>query len=139
MGQEQITKKYNTFVRGLITEASAINFPEDASVDEDGNVLAYGGYIPDGSNSLLRKDYVTDTNYRAQYLLYDDDGRLTEERHYHELQTGDSLDGPFSRTQYQYDKDKGSYFASRIYQQMTIVSYDQNGIVTDVENINYVQ
>jgi len=34
VAQEQVTKKYNTFVKGLITEASAINFPENASLDE---------------------------------------------------------------------------------------------------------
>ena len=35
MSQEAVTKKYSTFIRGLVTEASAINFPDDASVDED--------------------------------------------------------------------------------------------------------
>ena len=35
MAQIPVTKKYSTFVKGLITEASAMNFPENASVDED--------------------------------------------------------------------------------------------------------
>lgn len=40
---------------------------------------------------------------------------------------------------YLYQYDKGSVSNFKIYQEMTIVSYDQNGIVTDVENLNYVQ
>ena len=43
MAQTPLTKKYNTFVKGLITEASAINFPENASVDEDNFVLSRDG------------------------------------------------------------------------------------------------
>jgi len=35
MGTQAVTKKYSTFVKGLITEASALNFPENASLDED--------------------------------------------------------------------------------------------------------
>ena len=29
------TKEYNTFVKGIVTEASALSFPENASKDED--------------------------------------------------------------------------------------------------------
>ena len=37
------TKEYNTFVGGLITEASALTFPENASIDEDNFILNRDG------------------------------------------------------------------------------------------------
>lgn len=37
------SKEYSTFVRGLITEASALTFPENASIDEDNFVLNRNG------------------------------------------------------------------------------------------------
>jgi len=43
MGQQSVTKKYNSFIKGLITEASAMNFPENASLDEDNCVLDRDG------------------------------------------------------------------------------------------------
>lgn len=36
-------KEYNTFVRGLITEANVLAFPENASIDEDNMVLNIDG------------------------------------------------------------------------------------------------
>ena len=35
MARQQAVKEYNTFVKGLITEASPLSFPENASSDED--------------------------------------------------------------------------------------------------------
>lgn len=44
MAQLPISKEYNTFVQGLITEASPLNFPEHASFDEDNFDLNKRGY-----------------------------------------------------------------------------------------------
>ena len=37
------TKQYNTFVKGLVTEASPLTYPENASLDEDNFVLKRNG------------------------------------------------------------------------------------------------
>lgn len=37
------TKEYNTFVKGIITEASPLTFPEDASIDEENFILNRDG------------------------------------------------------------------------------------------------
>src|SRR5574340_1193466 len=50
-------KKYSTFVKGLITEANALTFPENASLDEDNFDL-----VLDGSRQRrLGIDYQTDS------------------------------------------------------------------------------
>lgn len=62
-------KVYNTFVKGLITEASALTFPENASIEESNFVLNR-----DGSRSRrLGVDYedlygLTDTGYTTSEL-----------------------------------------------------------------------
>lgn len=43
MARAETNKEYNTFVQGLITEASPLTFPENASVDEDNYVLKRDG------------------------------------------------------------------------------------------------
>jgi hypothetical protein len=43
MGQAQATKLYRTFVKGLITEAGPLTFPEDSSVAESNTVLSRKG------------------------------------------------------------------------------------------------
>ena len=43
MAQAEINREYLTFVKGLITEASALSFPENASIDEDNFVLNRDG------------------------------------------------------------------------------------------------
>jgi hypothetical protein len=43
MPRAEANKEYNTFVRGLITEASELTFPENASIDEDNFVLNRDG------------------------------------------------------------------------------------------------
>ena len=37
------TKEYNTFVKGIITEASALTYLENSSIDEDNFVLNRDG------------------------------------------------------------------------------------------------
>lgn len=43
MARAQTTKLYRTFVKGLITEASPLTYPEDASIDELNTVLSRKG------------------------------------------------------------------------------------------------
>lgn len=43
MALKGATKDYNTFVKGIITENSALNFPENASLDEENFVLNADG------------------------------------------------------------------------------------------------
>jgi hypothetical protein len=43
MAQTSGLKTYNTFVRGIITEAGPLTFPENASIDEDNFVLNHDG------------------------------------------------------------------------------------------------
>lgn len=44
MPQSLVNKEYNTFVKGLITEAGPLTFPENASIDEDNFELNTKGY-----------------------------------------------------------------------------------------------
>lgn len=39
MSRAETTKLYRTFVKGMITEASPLTYPEDASYDEDNMIL----------------------------------------------------------------------------------------------------
>lgn len=43
MSQQSARKEYNTFVKGIITEAGPLTFPEDASLDEENCVLNRDG------------------------------------------------------------------------------------------------
>ena len=43
MAKASSEKKYNTFVKGLITEANPLTFPENSSLDEDNFVLSTNG------------------------------------------------------------------------------------------------
>lgn len=43
MALQSVNKEYNTFVRGIITEANALTFPENASIDEANFVLNRDG------------------------------------------------------------------------------------------------
>jgi hypothetical protein len=40
---QNANKEYNTFAKGIITEANALNFPENASIDEANFVLNRDG------------------------------------------------------------------------------------------------
>lgn len=43
MARAQANKEYNTFIRGLVTEANPLTFPDNASVDEDNFILERNG------------------------------------------------------------------------------------------------
>ena len=43
MPQQQATQLYNTFIRGLVTEANPLTYPENASIDELNTVLLRKG------------------------------------------------------------------------------------------------
>lgn len=43
MAIQNVSKEYNTFAKGIITEANALNFPENASIDEANFVLNRDG------------------------------------------------------------------------------------------------
>jgi len=43
MPRTQLVKDYNTFIKGIITEANALTFPENASIDEENFVLNTDG------------------------------------------------------------------------------------------------
>src|SRR4030066_1661211 len=43
MARATSVKQYNTFIKGLITEASPLTYPENASLDEDNFVLKRDG------------------------------------------------------------------------------------------------
>lgn len=43
MAIQNANKEYNTFAKGIITEANALNFPEDASIDEANFILNRDG------------------------------------------------------------------------------------------------
>lgn len=66
MAQTQANKEYATFVRGIVTEASPLTFPENASIDEQNFVLNRDG----SRNRRLGMDYepdaaLIDTNFLA--------------------------------------------------------------------------
>lgn len=79
------TKNYFTFVQGLITEASALTFPENASIDEDNFVLNSNGSRQrrlgmDFENEYVLKDIgmthaimesLAVTSYRWDYVAND--------------------------------------------------------------------
>ncbi len=66
-----------------------------------------------GGNILIRRDFVTNTEYRAKVYLADDNGGLTSEIHYHDVQTYDPyamdqwLVGPYSV--YSYSREGSVY------------------------------
>ncbi|HOT73982.1 MAG TPA: hypothetical protein PLX18_11325 [Anaerohalosphaeraceae bacterium] len=84
-----------------------------------GNVLKinewqHGYFEPDdpngtsGDNMLLRRDYVSNTQYRAKVYFADDNGALIKEIHYHQLQDSPEgwLTGPYSIYRYYHLRDE---------------------------------
>jgi len=62
-------KKYSTFVKGLITEANALTFPENASLDEDNFDLKINGSRVRRLGIDYEEDYVlTETGILAETL-----------------------------------------------------------------------
>ena len=73
----QIEKQFNSFVKGLITEASALSFPANASLDEDNFVLNKDGsrYRRLGidyelNNALISTGYTADIVKKARVSTY---------------------------------------------------------------------
>ena len=58
-----------------------------------------------GNDKLIRRDYVDDTYYRARLYLAPQNQVLSKEYHYHNLQAGDTLSGPYSVISYTYSRD----------------------------------
>lgn len=68
MTQQSTTKAYNTFVKGIITEAGPLTFPEDASLDEENCVLNRDG----SRQRRLGMDFEEDFVLRTVTVLPDD-------------------------------------------------------------------
>lgn len=58
MPRSQATKLYRTFVKGLITEASPLTYPEDTSLDEDNTLLFAKGNRTRRLGAQLEDGYV---------------------------------------------------------------------------------
>lgn len=61
MAQQTAIKPYNTFVKGIITEAGPLTFPENASLDEENTVLNRDGSRQRRLGMDLEQDYVLRT------------------------------------------------------------------------------
>lgn len=68
MTQQSTTKAYNTFVKGIITEAGPLTFPENASLDEENCVLNRDG----SRQRRLGLDFEDDFVLRTITLADDD-------------------------------------------------------------------
>ena len=68
MTQQATKKEYNTFVKGIITEAGALTFPENASLDEENCVLNRDG----SRQRRLGMDFEDDFVLRTVTALSDD-------------------------------------------------------------------
>lgn len=68
MTQQSAKKEYNTFVRGIITEAGPLTFPEHASIDEENCVLNRDG----SRQRRLGMDFEDDFVLRNVTVLADD-------------------------------------------------------------------
>src|SRR4249919_166086 len=68
MTQQATKKDYNTFVKGIITEAGALTFPEDASLYEENCVLNRDG----SRQRRLGMDFESDYVLRSVTVLADD-------------------------------------------------------------------
>ena len=62
MATTQATKDYNTFVRGIITEANALTYPENASIDEENFVLNKDGSRQRRLGMDFEADYTLSAN-----------------------------------------------------------------------------
>lgn len=68
MAQQSTLKSYNSFVKGIITEAGPLTFPENASLDEENCVLNRDG----SRQRRLGMDFETDFVLRTATVLGDD-------------------------------------------------------------------
>lgn len=62
MATTQATKDYNTFVKGIITEANALTYPENASIDEENFVLNRDGSRQRRLGMDFEADYTLSSN-----------------------------------------------------------------------------
>ena len=62
MAKTQVTKDYNTFIRGIITEANALTYPENASIDETNFILNKDGSRQRRLGMDYEADYTVSTD-----------------------------------------------------------------------------
>ena len=75
--------------------------PDDPDYDPSENITVE----QEGADSLIRQDYVDNTNYRAKVVLADKWGKVAEELEFHDLQSGGTFSGAYSQTEYEYYTD----------------------------------
>jgi len=73
MGRKAGTKEYKTFVQGLITEANALTFPENASINEENFVLNHDG----SRERRLGFDVETNSDWQSTGFSYTSEERKT--------------------------------------------------------------
>lgn len=78
MAQTSGLKTYNTFVRGIITEAGPLTFPENASIDEDNFILNHDG----SRKRRLGMDYEDNYQLHDTGIAKADIARLAISSHY---------------------------------------------------------
>jgi len=97
-------------------------------------------YTPEdatGSNLLIRRDFVNNTQYRAKVFMADKNGALQNEIHYHDLQDYDFqaetnwLTGPFSI--YTYGREGDVYITTYPKGNKLCKHYDTNGNVIKIQ------
>lgn len=76
MAQATAKKEYNTFVKGIITEAGPLSYPENASIDEENCVLNRDG----SRQRRLGMDY--EAGYALRKVTVDADDAITCHRWY---------------------------------------------------------
>lgn len=68
MAQQSVKREYNTFVKGIVTEAGPLTFPENASLDEENCVLNRDG----SRQRRLGMDFEEDAVLRSVTVAADD-------------------------------------------------------------------
>lgn len=76
MAQASVKKEYNTFVKGIITEAGPLTYPENASIDEENCVLNRDG----SRQRRLGMDY--ESGFALRKVTVDADDAITCHRWY---------------------------------------------------------
>ena len=89
--------------------------------------------VETGVPQALRRDFVDNERYRATLYIYDDNGRVVEERKYHELQTNEFPSGPCSPTVYQYDTDASGYVTKK-----TTIVHLGHSVVEEYDSLDHV-
>ena len=94
--------RYKRYVRGSHDEEILVNTWDHSDYD-----LA-NPEITSGDNMLLRKDFVDNTHYRASVFFADDNGSLTKEIRYHDVQDDEEglLKGSYSVYRYYWEENE---------------------------------